>query len=118
MRPLTEKTEISNKIIQSVVAVIPMGSENAIHLKELSELLHMNDGTVKRYIKLARQQGYKIVSDAKGYWLSESKEEWRKWCNMMRKQALSRLKVIKPINDRLKDYDGQIDLTNTHKRDT
>ena len=118
MRSRIERAKIESKIIQSVVTVIPMGAENAIHLKELSELLHMNDGTVKRYIKLARQQGYRIISDTKGYWLSESKEDWRKWRNMMHRQAISRLEVIKPINDRLKDYDGQIDLTDMHKGDT
>lgn len=107
----------SNRVVETLILVIPKGAENAIHLKELSEKLHMNDGTVKRYIKLARQQGYRIVSNSKGYWLSESKEEMIKWRNMMRKQALSRLEAIKPINNSLNDYDGQISLTDTKKGD-
>ena len=107
--------EKNNGMVETVISAIPQGAENAIHLKELSDKLRLNDGTVKRYIKLARQQGYKLISDAKGYWISESTEEWRKWRNMMRKQALSRLEVIKPMNDSLKAFDGQIDLTVTYK---
>lgn len=96
--------------IERVVAAIPKGKENAIHQLELSAALQLHPSAVKKCVKQARQQGSPILSSSKGYWLSESKEETAQYVQMMRRQALSRLSVIKTANALLSSTDGQLGL--------
>lgn len=92
-------------------SVIPIGKENAIHQEELAKRLSVKPAVAKLMVRQARQQGLEICSGTQGYWLAENDIERKEFVNMMRKQALSRLKSAKPINSTLNTINGQISLT-------
>ena len=96
---------------------IPIGKDKAIHLNELAERLGVTPSYAKKKIQEARREGKgsDIVSGSAGYWIAESEEERKAFENMLRKQAITRLKTTKPIRDSLKDYKGQMSLTDTLK---
>ena len=99
---------------------IPIGKDNAIHLNELAEKLGVKPSYVKKKIQEARREGKgsDIVSGSAGYWIAESEEERKAFETMLRRQALSRLKTTKPIRDSLKEYKGQISLTDALEEGT
>ena len=100
-------------IIKCLMVTIPTSKENAIHQKALAEKLGVNASTLKKYIQLARRNGINICSGNEGYWLAENEADIKAFENMLRKQALTRLKTTKPIRDSLKEYKGQMSLTDT-----
>ena len=101
-----------NDIINDLKRFIPEGKENAIHLSELSNNMHMNESKVKKLIQKARQSGYlDICSSNAGYWISKDEEERKAFEKMLRRHALTCLKTTKPIRDSLKEYKGQISLS-------
>ena len=91
--------------------VIPIGKENAIHQEELASRLGFSPATAKIMVREARQRGLQILSGTCGYWLAENDLEKREFVLLMRKQAFSRLKSAKPINNTLSEIDGQISLS-------
>lgn len=97
--------------IEILKAVIPIGKKNAIHLKELSEALGVKESVAKKYVQEARRKGSIICSGQVGYWIPESDTEIKSFASEQRKQALSRLKTTKPMRDSLKEYKGQISLS-------
>ena len=97
--------------IEELIENIPKGKHNAIHQKDLADKLHIKSELAKKYVQEARRQGYKICSGQAGYWIAESDEELKAFVSMLRKQALTRLKTTKATRDYLKEYKGQISLT-------
>ena len=49
---------------------IPIGRENAIHLKKLSDRIGKSDMVVKQLVRNARRSGIPIMSDKEGYWIA------------------------------------------------
>lgn len=96
--------------MNNIENIIPVGKENAIHLEELAKRLNVKTGKAKSLVRKSREEGIQILSDANGYWISENPFEKIKFVAAMRKAALSRLKSATPINDTLKDVDGQISI--------
>lgn len=99
-----------------IINFIPCGKPNAIHLRELVEASNKKPTIIKKEIKEARQKGIFVLSGSCGYWISNDKEEQREFIATMRKQALSRLKSIKPINDSFKQCTGQLKFSDYEKR--
>ena len=97
--------------MEKIERLIPLGKEKAIHQDELSKLLGVSCGTVKAMIREARQRGLQIISGAQGYYFAKDDEELKAFVRMQSKQALARLKTIKPIKDDLKEFKGQISLS-------
>ena len=91
--------------------LIPVGRENAIHNNELAQALGVTEGTVRKIIQRARREGMDIVSGQPGYWFPVDDSERNAYYNLLRKQAISRFKTIKPMGDTLKTFKGQISIT-------
>ncbi|MCQ2387933.1 MAG: hypothetical protein MJ066_05785 [Clostridia bacterium] len=89
---------------------IPIGKENAIHQRELAEIVGVNTNKLKKKIKEARLEGAMICSNGNGYFIAGNKEEARTFYHSMRKQAITRFNSIKLIKRKLREMDGQISL--------
>lgn len=89
---------------------IPRDRENAIHQMQLAEKLHINTGLLKKRIQTARREGAPICSAQCGYWITDDEEELECFTSSMRRQGFSRLATSKPINDTLKQIEGQMSL--------
>lgn len=103
--------DIEKALLQALEKAIPTGRENAIHQVDLAELLNVKPAVVKRIIRVARNKGVFICSDACGYYFPANTTEKRRWVIMMYKQAISRFSSSKCMNLSLKDVEGQISLT-------
>lgn len=99
--------------IDMLKAVIPTGKDNAKHQKELADIMGVSTYTFKKYVQNARRKGVNICSGNDGYWITENEAELKAFNNMLKKQALTRLKTTKPIRDSLKEYKGQLTFKDT-----
>lgn len=77
----------------NIIALIPTGKKNAVHLDVLAQIADLHPRAVKKIIKNARRSGAPILSGIEGYWIG-TKEEQAQFLQMMKKQALARLKTI------------------------
>lgn len=93
-----------------IEAYLLYGSENAIHLKSLSDRLGIAETTIKKYIRNARKNGVPICSDQRGYWVSNNVNEQRLFVETMRKHAFSRLAMTKHMKKTTDEIEGQISL--------
>lgn len=100
-------------LIEKLLAVIPKGKENAIHLNALSDALGVKESTAKKYVQEARRNGLMICSGQEGYWITDNSDEIRVFETTLHKQAISRLRTTKPMRDTLKEYKGQMNIDDT-----
>ena len=103
----------NDNTIDMLRAVIPKGKDNAKHQKELADIMGVSTYIFKKYVQNARRKGMNICSGNEGYWITENEAELKAFNNMLKKQALTRLKTTKPIRDSLKEYKGQLTLADT-----
>ena len=103
--------------------VIPIGKKNAIHQKELAALLGVSPATAKIMIRKARERDVEIASGIQGYWRPKDDNERREYVKWSTKQALARLRTVKPIKRSLQEVNGQLSLSgiigkevSTHER--
>ena len=89
------------------ILVIPLGEDNAIHQKDLAARLGMQADTLKREIREARNRGIEICSTINGYFFPKDELERRRFVDMQRKQAISRLKTSRVCQKALKDCENQ-----------
>lgn len=101
--------------INKIEALIPIGAANAIHLSELANRLGVTQRTAVRMVRDARRQGFQILSGNNGYWFPSDECEKLAFVQLMRKQALSRLKTVSPISKTISEVQGQISLFESHK---
>jgi biotin operon repressor len=76
---------------------IPIGRENAIHLKKLSDRIGKSDMVVKQLVRNARRSGIPIMSDKEGYWIATSEAERKEFVNRLKGQGLARLKTAQEL---------------------
>lgn len=74
-----------------IMIYIPNGRENAIPRRELVEILHLPDRTVRNMIEDARNRGEIIINDGSGagYWTSDDLGEITRQLNMNKRRAKS-----------------------------
>ena len=94
-----------------LVGLLPKGKENAIHQKDLADLLNVKPHIVKYYVHKARREGYEICSGKNGYYLPVNDDERREFYNMMKKSALSHFVSAKPVKHTLDTSSDQLSLT-------
>lgn len=90
--------------------VIPIGKENAIHQKELANILGVSPATAKEMVSKARKNGLEILSGRRGYYFPKDNRERQEFISMLSKQAITRLNTTKPIKISLETVKGQISL--------
>ena len=104
-----------DNIIELLKANISIGKENAIHQIDLAEKIGVKSEVAKRYVQYARKKGLFICSGKAGYWFAENDADLKAYENMARRQAITRLKTTKVIRHRLREYKGQMSITDTLK---
>lgn len=86
---------------QELVACIPYGEANAIHMKDLAKLLGMTAAGAKEVVRMTRPEaetgGVIIASSSKGYFIPDGVEELKHYYFYMRKQARTRLETIRTV---------------------
>lgn len=91
--------------------IIPVGKENAVHLKELADSLGVSSGAVKKMVQKARQENnVEILSGSRGYYFPKDDDERKEFVSAITKQALTRLNTVKPIKSTLNEFKGQMTL--------
>lgn len=100
----------SENTLKMVLHAIPTGKENAIHLEELSQRLDMHPQAIKECIKELRRQYGAVFSGSNGYWTSDSQEECENFIRMMKRQAISRLKSIRLMEQNVRKSKAQLCL--------
>ena len=96
-------------LLDELMAILPTGQQNAIHLSEICEKLYISDTAAKKLIHNARKI-FVIISGKKGYYLAETNEEKEKFVKFMSRAAVSRLASIRTTRLSLQDVPGQMDL--------
>lgn len=96
--------EIKKSVIQKF---FPKGRENALHQKELAEILDISPQEVKELAIKGREIGVPILSDSCGYWFSDNKEEIQKFVNSHEKYGRTCFKSVKALKETLKVMQGQ-----------
>ena len=76
---------------------IPIGRENAIHLKKLSDRVGKSDMVVKQLVRKARRNGVPIISDKEGYWIATSEIERKEFIDRLKGQGIERLKTAQEL---------------------
>lgn len=54
---------------QTILDIIPLGSENGVSQSELAMITHIPTGLIRRIISEARSRGVIIISDSNGYYI-------------------------------------------------
>ena len=100
-------------INDDLIKALPIGRENAIHQKDIANLMGVKPNRVKILIQYARKEGYRICSGSEGYWIAKDDQEMQFFIRSMRNQAIKRFITIKSINNSLKNCDGQMSLSDS-----
>lgn len=77
-------------LLPRILAALPEDEEHAIFQRDLMKILNVSSDTVKRAIRYGRQQGYKIISCRRGYFLTENEVILKRFLHTMTKQAITR----------------------------
>ena len=86
---------------------IPIGKENAMYQSEIATMLDIKPSMVKALVRQARQEGIVISSGSNGYWIADSGEDERAFLNRSKKNAFTRLKTVKAMEEASKIPKGQ-----------
>lgn len=94
----------TNQEVQRLLKIIPFGKANAIHAKNIAQMLgYPTDGNqveTRQLIRFAIQQGNVIISTPnKGYWQSNNKQEVESYINAL----VGRADQIYNRSDKIKD---------------
>lgn len=81
---MTEKERLMSKI--------PTGRDNAIHARDLANLMGVDKRVLREMINNARDNGELICTGNEGVWLPENESEVRESYNRQRHMALAILK--------------------------
>lgn len=98
---------------RALLEAIPTGRENAIHQKVLAAKLGLKPERVKKLIQNARHDGHSICSGSEGYWIAKNEDEMQRFLSSMKNQAIKRFETTKAMRESLKEYKGQISLSDT-----
>lgn len=98
-----------------LLAFIPKGMQNAIHMRDLAVKLGITERSVRAAVKETREKGITICSLACGYWIPETKQEREVYVAMMDKQSKSRQVTIKHTKKELRKMPDQMELDTTEK---
>lgn len=97
--------------LERFVNLIPIGKENAIHQVHLAKLLGVSPEGAKQMVRVARQNGYEILSGSCGYYRAQNDEERLQFVKLFSKQAYTRLNTTRLIRHTLSQINGQISLS-------
>jgi len=105
-------------IDKNISEYIPKGRQNAIHQDELSNLLGIDAGTVKKLIQRERESGASIIDEKElfivsgqcGYWLTDNITEVREYIRKEEGQAIKRFNTNKAYKRAINEYEGQLSI--------
>ena len=89
---------------------IPVGRDNAVHMKDLSAQLGVDDRTIRAWINSARNAGYMILSGNEGYWRSDNTSEIKGSYRRRRRMAMAILRTEREPRRVLSGTEGQITM--------
>ena len=97
----------------NITEFIGVGRENAVTRRELANILHLPDRTIRRLIADARNSGELIVNDGSGdgYYISDDLGELYKQLSTNRRRALSILQQQKHLWRRIAELNGADQMT-------
>jgi len=93
----------------NIVSFLGEGRENARSAEELAAIVGTDRRGVRRAINEARNAGALICSGVPGYWLSTDPAELRETHKRMNREALSILKALKHIRQKIKEAEAAKD---------
>ena len=99
----------NESMLDELMAILPTGQQNALHLSVICERLDLCRTAAKKLIHDARKV-FVIISGPKGYYLAETKEDKEKFVRSMSRAAVSRLASIKTTRVSLQGIPGQMNL--------
>lgn len=85
----------------------PKGRENALHQKELANILDLEPQHIKELAQKGRTYGIPILSDSCGYWISDNIEEIQAFIKKQEKYGRTCFRSVKPLKRLLNVLNGQ-----------
>lgn len=76
---------------------MPTSKENAISLGKLCDLVHASPSDTKAGIRRLRLDGVPIISDVRGYWMTDSDDEKRDFIRRLEADAAARKETADAI---------------------
>ena len=83
-------------LLAQIVNALPM-DDGAIHQSALADRIGISATALKQAIRQGRQQGLKILSSHKGYYLTEDPAKINRFLKTMKAQGIGRLSTISKI---------------------
>lgn len=71
----------------TVADFLPKSREDALKLRELKDLLHIDERTTRAMIQRERRHVPILSDNMSGYWISDNEAEVRRFCASMRSRA-------------------------------
>ena len=88
---------------RTITSYIPTNRSSAVTREALCARTGLPDRIVRKQIELARLDGVPVISCGRGYYITEDLDELDSYERMERARAISVLKRLKPVRDRLKE---------------
>ena len=109
----TDDIEVKKSIIEKH---FPKGRENALHQKTLADNLGIEAQHVKELAQKGREYGVPVLSDRRGYWISDDSEEILSFIKKQEKYGRTCFKSVKPLKELLNVLTGQKTITEGVKK--
>lgn len=97
------KQTAKDRRINTVKMYIPLGCENAVSMKYLSQMTGMSEREVRSAVNEARLQGHMIVGDDHGYYFADNVGELVGYYFRLRKHAKTTRSVLRKVKQSLKN---------------
>ena len=95
--------------LQVVLAKIPQGEANAIHMAELAAAVGCNERALRKRIAALRAAGVPVLSGNSGYWLpTADADELRHFVRLKQRQLASNRSAVRPVSRLLSEIEPDI----------
>ena len=105
MSELAVKNDSSGRFAE-LLAIIPKGEENAVSMRQLSDLLGFTPRHIRACIESARREGNVICSSDAGYYIPVNDDELRSFYHRTRARIFTSFDCLQPVVKLLKEVDS------------
>lgn len=93
------------KSLNSLIDLIPTGRAAAISMRNLANILGVDERKTRQYVMRARMDGAIICSDENGYFIPTTREELQTYYNTVAKRQKSTAIAIAACRRKLKELE-------------
>ena len=97
--PIDMQTYIKTELEIRIENILQIGKQNAIKMRDLKLKLGISNRKIRLTINSMRLKKILVISSPKGYWISESYEDYEEWARYMYSYIGDLSHVVKVMGD-------------------